>query len=305
MKQILSCLRQYKKDFIATPILVILETVCELFLVITIGRFIDALTDNASMQTIWHYGAILVIITIISFLLGASSGLVSVRGSAGLAKNLRNTMFERFQDFAFENIDHFSMDSLVTRMTTDVMNVQQAYMMILRVATKSPITLICALVMAFSINWKIGLIYVVVIPLLAIGLLFIAYITIPIFRRVFKTYDKLNRIVRENLHGIRVVKSFVREEHETEKFKSVSGEIQRDFTKAEKILAFNSPMMQAAIYVCLILICWFSAKAIVGSAAGVAVGGIYMTTGNMQNLLSCRTSISLQVRFSITSAMAI
>ena len=286
MKQILSCLHQYKKDFITTPVLVILETICELFLVITIGRFIDELTNHASMQTICHYGVILVIITVISFLLGVASGWISVKGASGLAKNLRNTMFERFQDFAFENIDHFSMDSLVTRMTTDVMNVQQAYMMILRVATKSPITLICALAMAFSINWKIGLIYVVVIPLLAIGLFLIARITTPIFKRVFKTYDKLNRIVRENLHGIRVVKSFVREEHETEKFKAVSGEIQRDFTKAEKILAFNSPMMQAAIYICLILICWFSAKAIVGSAAGIAVGGIYMTTGDMQNLLS-------------------
>ncbi|MDO4339987.1 MAG: ABC transporter ATP-binding protein [Eubacteriales bacterium] len=286
MKRILSCLHQYKKDFIATPVLVILETICELFLVMTIGRFIDELTGNASMQTIWHYGAILVIIMVISFAFGAASGWISVRGASGLAKNLRNTMFARFQDFAFENIDHFSTDSLVTRMTTDVVNVQQAYMMILRVATKSPITLICALVMAFSINWKIGLIYVVVIPLLAIGLFFIARITTPIFKRVFKTYDKLNRIVRENLHGIRVVKSFVREDHETEKFKSVSGEIQKDFTKAEKILAFNSPMMQAAIYICLILICWFSAKAIVGSAAGIAVGGIYMTTGDMQNLLS-------------------
>lgn len=286
MKQIMSCLHQYKKDFIATPVLVILETICELILVVTIGRFIDELTNNASMQTIWHYGVILVAITVVSFLFGAVSGWISVRGAAGLAKNLRNAMFGRFQEFSFENIDHFSTDSLVTRMTTDVVNVQQAYMMILRVATKSPITLICALVMAFSINWKIGLIYVVVIPLLAIGLFFIARITTPIFKRVFQTYDKLNRIVRENLHGIRVVKGFVREDYETKKFKRVSGEIQKDFTKAEKILAFNSPMMQAAIYICLILICWFSAKAIVGSASGIVVGSIYMTTGDMQNLLS-------------------
>lgn len=286
MKQIMSCLHQYKKDFIATPVLVILETICELILVVTIGRFIDELTNNASMQTIWYYGVILVAITVVSFLFGAVSGWISVRGAAGLAKNLRNTMFGRFQEFSFENIDHFSTDSLVTRMTTDVVNVQQAYMMILRVATKSPITLICALVMAFSINWKIGLIYVVVIPLLAIGLFFIARITTPIFKRVFQTYDKLNRIVRENLHGIRVVKGFVREDYETKKFKRVSGEIQKDFTKAEKILAFNSPMMQAAIYICLILICWFSAKAIVGSASGIVVGSIYMTTGDMQNLLS-------------------
>lgn len=286
MKQILSCLRQYKKDFIATPVLVILETICELFLVITIGQFIDELTAGATMQTIYRYGVRLLVITAVSFVFGAVSGWISVRGSAGLAKNLRNTMFRRMQEFAFENIDRFSGDSLVTRMTTDVANVQQSYMMILRVATKSPVTLVCALFMAFSINWKIGLIYVVVIPLLVCGLFCVAHITVPIFKRVFKTYDHLNLIVRENLHGIRVVKSFVREQHETDKFRKVSGEIQHDFTTAEKILAFNSPMMQAAVYICVILICWFSAKAIVGSAAGIPIGGIYMTTGQLQNLLS-------------------
>ena len=287
MKQILKCLGQYKKDFITTPIIVILETVCELLLIMTIGQFIDALSGDATtMQIIYRYGVRLLIIAVIAFMLGSASGLVSVRGSAGLAKNLRNTMFNRFQDFSFENIDHFSVDSLVTRMTTDVANVQQSFMMVLRIVTKSPITLICALIMAFSINWKIGLIYVVVIPLLACGLFYIARITHPIFKRVFKTYDRLNLIVRENLHGIRVVKSFVREDHETDKFKKVSNEIQRDFTKAEKILSFNSPMMQGAVYICLILISWFSAKAIVGAASGIYAGGIYMTTGDFQNLLT-------------------
>lgn len=287
MRQILKCLHQYKKQFIATPVLVILETMCELFLIITIGRFIDALSgDGTTMQTIYRYGVVMLIIAIASFFLGSLSGWVSVKGSAGLAKNLRNTMFQRFQDFSFENIDRFSMDSLVTRMTTDVTNVQQAIMMLLRVATKSPVTLICALVMAFTINWKIGLIYVFVIPALALGLFAVARITHPIFKKVFKTYDHLNLIVRENLHGIRVVKSFVREDYETKKFKNVSGEIQKHFTKAEKILAFNSPMMQAAIYLCLILISWFSAKAIVGSSMRTVVGGIAMTTGDLQNLLS-------------------
>lgn len=286
MKQILNCLQQYKKDFIITPVLVILEAVCELLLIMTIGQFIDELTGEATMQMICLYGVRLLVIAAIALALGAASGLVSVHGAAGLARNLRNTMFARFQNFSFENIDHFSTDSLVTRMTTDIANVQQSFMMILRIATKSPIVLICALAMAFSINWKIGLIYVVVIPVLAVGLYSIARITHPIFKRIFKTYDRLNRIVRENLHGIRVVKSFVREEHETRKFCSVSKEIQTDYTKAEKILALNSPMMQAAVYICMILISWFSAKAIVGTASGTVIGGISMTTGNLQNLLS-------------------
>lgn len=286
MRQILKCLREYKKDFIVTPILVILEAVCELVLIMTIGQFIDELADATSMAVIYQYGVRLLIIAALAFALGTATGLVSVHGAAGFAKNLRNTLFERFQTFSFENIDHFSTDSLVTRMTTDIANVQQSFMMILRIATKSPIVLLCALGMAFGINWKIGLIYVVVIPLLAFGLFNIARVTQPIFKRIFRTYDRLNLIVRENLHGIRVVKSFVREDHETEKFRAVSGDIQKDFTRAEKILALNSPMMQAAVYICMILISWFSAKAIVGTANGTVVGGISMTTGNLQNLLS-------------------
>lgn len=286
MRQILKCLREYKKDFIITPVLVILEAVCELLLIMAIGQFIDELASATSMAVIYQYGVRLLVIAALAFALGTATGLVSVHGAAGFAKNLRNTLFERFQTFSFENIDHFSTDSLVTRMTTDIANVQQSFMMILRIATKSPIVLICALGMAFSINWKIGLIYVVVIPLLAFGLFNIARVTQPIFKRIFRTYDRLNLIVRENLHGIRVVKSFVREDHETEKFRAVSGDIQKDFTKAEKILALNSPMMQTAVYTCMILISWFSAKAIVGTANGTVVGGISMTTGNLQNLLS-------------------
>lgn len=287
MKQILGCLHQYKRDTILTPILVILETIGTMVLTITIGNFIDALSNTeASMELILNYGIQLLVISIITFVFGAACGWTSVTAASGLAKNLRISMFDHIQDFSFSNIDRFSTDSLVTRMTTDVANVQNAYMMTLRVATKSPITLICALVMAFSINWKIGILFVIVIPILALGLFWIGHLTHPIFSRVFHTYDKLNRIVRENLHGIRVVKSFVREDHETKKFKSVSTDIQKDFVKAEKILAFNSPMMQAAIYICLIIISWVSAKAIVGSSNGMVLAGESMTTGEMQNLLS-------------------
>lgn len=295
MKRILKCLREYKKDFIITPVLVVLEAICGLLLIITIGQFIDELAGATTMRTIYQFGVRLLVIAAAAFALGSLSGLVSVHGAAGLAKNLRNTLFSRLQGFSFENIDHFSTDSLVTRMTTDIANVQQSLMMILRIATKSPITLFCALVMAFSINWKIGVMYIVVIPLLAVGLLYIARATLPMFKRIFKTYDRLNLIVRENLHGIRVVKSFVREEHETEKFRAVSEDIQRDFTKAEKILSLNRPMMQAAVYLCMILISWFSAKAIVGSASGTQVGGIAMTTGDLQNLLSYSTMILMSL----------
>lgn len=238
------------------------------------------------MSMIYHYAVAMLILAALCFVFGAAGGWISVQGSAGLAKNLRNGMFSHIQTFSFENIDHFSTESLVTRMTTDVNNVQQAFQMILRVVVKSPVSMICALVLAFSINWKIGLIYVVVIPILGLGLFWVAKVTHPIFQRVFRKYDKLNQIVRENLHGIRVVKGFVREDYESGKFKNASGEIRKDFTKAEKILACNSPMMQGAIYICLILISWLSAKAIVRSNNGVAAMGISMTTGDLQNLIA-------------------
>lgn len=287
MKQILRCLREYKKDTILTPVLVILETIGTLILTITIGNFIDELSNSGStMQVIYYYAVRLLIISLLIFLFGTACGWTSVQASSGLAKNLRNTMFDHIQDFSFSNIDRFSTDSLVTRLTTDVTNVQNAYLMVLRVATKSPITLICALVMAFTINWKIGLMFVIVIPILGVGLFCVAHVTYPLFKKIFHTYDHLNRVVRENLHGIRVVKSFVREEYEEEKFKKISGDIQRDFTRAEKILALNSPMMQGAVYLCMILISWFSAKAIVGSGNGTIVADISMTTGELQNLLS-------------------
>lgn len=287
MFQLLKYLKEYKKDAFITPIWVILETVCELLLTITTGHFIDELTSTGtSMDTILTYGLRLLVIALLALAFGAACGWESVKSAAGLTKNIRTAMFDRIQSFAFSNIDKFSTNSLVTRMTTDVVNVQNAYMMILRVAVKSPISLICALVMAFSINWRVGIIYAVVIPLLLIGLLVIARLTHPIFHRVFKIYDKLNGVVRENLHGIRVVKGFVREEYEGEKFKNISEAIRKDFTKAETLIAFNPFMMQLAVYVCLVLIPWISAKAIVGSANGTILSGVSMTTGDLNNLIS-------------------
>ena len=282
MIQLMKYLGEYKKRAVMTPIWVILETVCELFLTVTIGRFIDELSSSeTTMALIYEYGIRLVVIAALCLVFGTICGWESVKAASGLSKNLRNAMFDRIQDFSFTNIDRFSTNSLVTRMTTDVANVQNAFMMMLRVAAKAPVSIVCALVMAFSINWKIGLVYIVVIPILLIGLLVIARVTHPIFERVFHTYDRLNGVVRENLHGIRVVKGFVREDYETEKFKGISEDIRRDFTKAETTIAFNLFLMQFSIYLCLVLISWFSARAIVGVS-----GGISMTTGDLQNLIT-------------------
>ena len=282
MIQLMKYLGEYKKRAVMTPIWVILETVCELFLTVTIGRFIDELSSSkTTMALIYEYGIRLVVIAALCLVFGTICGWESVKAASGLSKNLRNAMFDRIQDFSFTNIDRFSTNSLVTRMTTDVANVQNAFMMMLRVAAKAPVSIVCALVMAFSINWKIGLVYIIVIPILLIGLLVIARVTHPIFERVFHTYDRLNGVVRENLHGIRVVKGFVREDYETEKFKGISEDIRRDFTKAETTIAFNPFLMQFSIYLCLVLISWFSARAIVGVS-----GGISITTGDLQNLIT-------------------
>ncbi len=287
MFQLLKYLREYKKDAVCTPIWVVLETVGELILTVTIGRFIDELSDaGTTMDVILQYGVRLLILAVICLAIGTIGGWTSTKAAAGLSKNLRNEMFDRIQDFSFSNIDKFSTNSLVTRMTTDVMNVQNAVMMILRVAAKAPISIVCALFMAFSTNWQIALIYVVVIPILFLCLIAIARVTHPVFRRVFKTYDRLNGVVRENLHGIRVVKGFVREDHEAQKFKKISGDIQKDFTKAETTIALNPFLMQVSIYTCITLIAWLSAKAIVGSENGTILAGISMTTGDLQNLIS-------------------
>lgn len=286
MIQLLTYIKEYKKDAIIAIFLVALKTFFELKMTIVIGSFIDILSGPAEMNAIYDFAIKLLIIAILTLLFGTSSGWLSTKAASGLSKNLRNEMFQRIQNFSFSNIDRFSTNSLVTRMTTDVVNVQNAFMMTLRVTVKSPVSLICALFMAFSINWKIGLLYVVVIPVLFIALMIIAKLTHPIFQRVFRTYDRLNGIVREDIHGIRVVKSFVREEYETKKFENVSETIREDFTKAEKLIAFNPFLMQMAIYTCMVVISWFSASAIVESGNGSMVSGISMTTGELQNLLT-------------------
>ena len=208
--------------------------------------------------------------------------------SAGFAKNLRQDMFYKIQTYTFANIDKFSASSLVTRMTTDVTNVQNAYQMILRMAFRAPFMMIFAMVMSFRVNASLSWIFVIFIPIIALALFIIIRLAHPIFTRVFKRYDKLNSIVQENLHGIRVVKSFVREDHETEKFKSVSEDIYRDFTKAEKIVNYNMPVMQVCIYACILLISWFAARLIVYGD---------MTTGELASMMTYVMQILMSLMF--------
>ena len=246
---------------------------------------IDKGINTGDMTEIIKYGMLLVVLAMAALAFGALSGHYAAVASAGFAKNLRKRMFYKVQDFSFLNIDHFSTSSLVTRMTTDITNVQNAYQMIIRVAVRAPIMLIMAFFMAFKVNSELATIYLWVIPILGIALAFIMTHVHPIFVRVFKTYDKLNNVVQENVHGIRVVKSFVREDFEEQKFKKISSSIYKDFTKAEKMIAFNAPVMQICVYTCMILISWIGANLIVG---GTMTAGelTSMFTYTMQILMS-------------------
>ena len=277
IKHLASCIGEYKKDSILSPVFVILEVILEVAIPTLMAYMIDQGIEKSNMQVLGKMAVILVILSFLSLACGVLAGRYAAKASAGFAKNLRRKMYYNVQEYSFSNIDKFSTASLVTRLTTDVTNIQNAYQMIIRIAVRCPIMLVFSLIMAFAINHRISMIYLVVIPLLGFGLFWVASHAHPIFKRVFKTYDKLNNVVQENLRGIRVVKAFVRENHEDQKFKSVSGLIYKDFSKAEKILAFNSPMMQTAVYTTMLLISWFAAHMIVGST---------MTTGELVSLFT-------------------
>lgn len=285
IKRLAGCIRQYKKDAILTPIFVTLEVVMEVIIPLLMANLIDYGIDAGNMNYILKIGVALIISCGFSLLFGAMSGKHAAIASAGYAKNLRYDMFYNVQNFSFSNIDRFSTASIVTRLTTDVTNVQNAFQMIIRVAVRSPAMLIFSLLMAFSLNPKLSLIFLCVIPFLGIGLYLIMSRAHPIFKRIFKIYDKLNSVVQENLRGIRVVKAFVREDYEKEKFYNVSGTIYKDFTKAEKLLAFNMPLMQLSMYTCILLISWFGARLIITSSA------TEMTTGQLMGLITYTTQI--------------
>ena len=277
IKKLAKYIKQYKKDSILTPIFVIFEVVMEVVIPFLMAKIIDVGIQNNDLNYIFKVGAVLVVSAFLSLAFGMLSGRYAAKASAGFAKNLRQGMFYNIQNYSFTNIDKFSTSSLVTRLTTDVTNVQMAFQMIIRILVRAPIMLIFALAMAFSINSNLAWIFVVVMPILAVVLFFIAIKAHPYFEKVFKKYDSLNRVVGENLNAIRVVKAYNREEHEEKKFGNVNDEVYKLFKKAEKIVAFNSPAMQLAIYTCILLLSWLGAKLIVGGS---------MQTGELSSIIT-------------------
>ena len=286
IKKLMRSIREYKTPSLLAPLFVALEVVMETLIPLLMARLIDEGIDGANMTKILQYGLVLVLMAMLALFFGALSGHFAATASAGYAKNLRRDMYYKVQDFSFTNIDKFSASSIVTRLTTDVSNVQNAYQMIIRVAVRAPFMLACALFFSISLSPSLAVVFLFAIPILGVGLWFIMTGAHPIFERVFKTYDRLNNVVRENLRGIRVVKSFVREEHEKEKFGEVSTSIYRDFTKAEKLLAFNSPLMQFAVYGCMVLISWFGARLVVGGN---------LTTGDLTSFFTYTMQILMSL----------
>ena len=286
IKRLLKSVREFKKDALLTPFFVVLEVVMEVIIPWVMAKLIDYGIDGQDMAAIWKYGLILVACAMLALVFGAAAGTFAARASTGFARNLRHDMYYNVQNFSFSNIDKFSTGSIVTRLTTDVTNVQNAFQMCTRIAVRCPVMLVFALVMAAKINGRMALIFLAVAPVLAIGLGILMKVVGPIFERVFKVYDRMNTVVQENVRGIRAVKAYVREEHETEKFEDVSGLLYRTFSKAQKTLAFNMPLMQFCIYGCMLLISWFGARLIVGGS---------MTTGELTSMFSYAMQILMSL----------
>ena len=273
-------IREYKRDTILTPIFVAFEALVECIIPMMVANLVNKMQNGCDLSVIVKYGVILIIMACFSLLFGALAGITAANASAGFGKNLRKDLFEAVQNFSFENIDRFSASSLVTRMTTDVTNVQMAYMMIIRTVVRVPLMLIFSLTMGFIMGGYLALIFLFTIPFLGIGLGLVIKKTMPLFRKVFKKYDNLNNSVQENINGIRVVKSFVREDFEMKKFNEAAEDVCADFTKAEKILALNNPMMQFCLYVVMIFVLTF------GSYLVVNFGGAIIQVGQLSSLLT-------------------
>lgn len=283
IKRLAGCIREYKRVTILTPIAVAFECLFEVLIPLVMAGLIDYGIDRGDMGTIVKYGVILFVFAMLALVAGVAAGRTAASASAGFAKNLRHDMFYNVQTFSFANIDKFSTGSIVTRLTTDINNVQMAFQMIIRGAVRSPLMLIFSLCAAFSINAKLSLIFLAAIPFMAIALGIIMKSTFPVFEKMFKFYDQLNNRVGENLHGIRVVKIFVREKFEIENFNETSKKIYDLGSHAERILAFNGPVMQSCVYGCLLFISWFGARAIVASGGDPDLG---MSTGQLMSLLT-------------------
>ena len=277
LKQLAKCIREYKLTSILAPISITMEVVMETIIPFIMAKLIDNGINKGDMTYVAYCCVILVGCCILSMAFGSLSARWAAVASAGFAKNVRHDMYHKIQEYSFRSIDKFSTSSLVTRLTTDVANLQNSYQMIIRIAFKSPAIFIFSLIMAFTINHKLSLIFLAAIPILAIGLWLIMSNAHPIFKRTFKKYDKLNNVVQENLRGIRVVKSYVREDFEKEKFETASTDIYKDFVKAERLLAFNNPLMQTCMYACMLLIAWFGSKLIISHS---------MTEGELMSMVT-------------------
>ena len=264
IKKLASYIKEYKKASILTPVFVVLEVVMEVIIPMLMSKIIDVGIPNKDIKYILEIGIFLTISAIMSLVFGMLSGRFAAKASSGFAKNLRQGMFYKIQEFSFEDIDKFSTSSLITRLTTDVTNVQMAFMMIIRILVRGPVMLIAALFMAFSIDARLSCVFLVAIPILGVALFYIAIKAHPNFEKLFKKYDKLNEVVQENVSGIRVVKAYANEEHEEKKFGDVNNEVYNYFKKAEKIVAFNSPIMQFVVYFSVLIISWLGAKFIIG-----------------------------------------
>ena len=273
-------IREYKKASILTPLLVTVEVIMECAIPFVIANLVNQMQAGCSMDVIVQYGLALLVMAIVSLIFGGAAGATCARASAGFARNLRKDMFYHIQDYSFENIDKFSVSSLVTRLTTDISNVQLAYMMIIRVAIRCPLMLVFSFVMGFVMGGRLAMIFLITIPLLAVGLFLVIRAATPLFRSVFRKYDALNDSVQENVQAMRVVKSYVREEYEKKKFGAAAENVQKDFTKAERIMALNGPMMQFCIYAGMVFVLSF------GSYTVITTQGLALNVGQMSSMLT-------------------
>lgn len=288
IKKLAKSVREYKTSSILTAVFVAFEVVLEIIITAVVGKIIDHFNNN-ELSIALQLGGVLVLMAALSFLFGVLSGRCCAKASAGFAKNLRKDMYYKIQDFSFYNIDKFSTESLVTRLTTDVMFVKTAFQMIIRIAIRAPLMLIFAMIMIFIKNAQLALIFLIVGPLLFGGLILILKVVHPVFKRVIKEYDDLNLVVKENTKAARVVKAYVREDYEIEKFSNVSNLIYKDYSKARKILAFNSPIMQIAVYTCLTLLALFGSQIIVNS------GATALTTGDLTAMFTYTSQIIISL----------
>ena len=292
IKKLSKYVGEYKKYAVITPVLVTLEALMEIVIPLLMAQLIDNGIDAGNMGEITKYGLILLGAAFLTMTFGVLAGKTAPMASAGFAKNLRQALYYKVQEFSFASIDKFSTGSIVTRLTTDVTNVQQAFQMIIRITVRAPGMLLFALIAAFSVNHRLSLVFVAVLPVLGLGMFIIIKKVYPLFNKIFRTYDKLNNVVQENLYGVRVVKSFNRQDHENEKFGKVSGDIYNDFSKAEKTMSFVMPLMQGCMYTCMLLISWIGARMIIAGGNDAAAG---LTTGQLMSMITYTMQILMSL----------